>query len=276
MTWDAERAYRDHLTAVDVAALAEVLAGRPLARMLSSPEVEQVVFGAEAALDPVRAVSPFLTFAVAVHRVADRLAHTTYVDEWVGPRRRIPVFAVEPLRTLLADPLRRFFFVELLASYTHVVSGSTWTATRRGWRRRRFSELDPVQLAALLEAVPAAERPGVLRRLGDLALFLTGVFPDHTATTSLGRPMAEVQLLRSAALQPSRMATPPANSFELLELLGARWYRLANRLSPAASGSVAVLGVIAEHFTDARRVLNVVTDVYLFPQREQWFGRPAA
>ena len=208
--------------------------------------------------------SPFLTFAVAVHRVAERLATTSYVDEWIGPRRRVPVFAVEPLRQLLGDPLRRFFFVELLASYTHVVSGSTWVATRRGWRRRRFSELDPVQLAGLLDSVPPAERPGVLRRLGDLALFLTGVFPDHTAATPLGRPLAEAQLRRSAGLE----AAPPSaesSSFELLELLGGRWYRLASRLTPAVSGSVEVLTTIAEHFADARRVLNTVTDTYLFP-----------
>jgi hypothetical protein len=58
--------------------------------------------------------------------------------------------------------------------------------------------------------------------------------------------------------------------------LGGRWYRLAPRLSPAPSGSVEVLAAIAEHFTDARRILNVVTDTYLFPLRELWFGRPAA
>ena len=133
------------------------------------------MFGPVPEFDPSGAASPFLTFAVAVHRVAERLTTTTYIDEWIGPRQRVPVFAVEPLRAV-ADPLRRFFFVELLASYTHVVSGSTWVATRRGWRRRRFSELDPVQLAGLLDAVAAAERPGVLRRLGDLSLFLTGVF----------------------------------------------------------------------------------------------------
>ena len=157
-----------------------------------------------------------------------------------------------------------------------MVSGSTWVATRRGWRRRRFSELDPLQLAGLLDTVPAAERPGVLRRLGDLSLFLTGVFPDHTASTPLGRPVAEVQLLRSAGLEAA--GTPPGsvNAFELLELLGGRWYRLAARLSPAPSGSVEVLAAIAEHFPDARRILNVVTDTYLFPLRERWFGRPAA
>jgi hypothetical protein len=186
----------------------------------------------------------------------------------------VPVFGVDALRRLLADPWRRFFFVELLGSYTHVVSGSTWTATRRGWRRRRFSELDPLQLVGLLEAVPPAERPGVLRRLGDLALFLTGVFPDHTANTPLGRsPLA---LLRSAGIAAVPREDVAANAFELLELLGARWYRQARRLSAAPSGSVGVLDAIAEGFTDARRVLNVVTDTYLFPLREQWFGRPAA
>ena len=276
MTWDVERAYREHLTSGDLALLSDVVGGQPLMGALSSPGLEQIVFGLDAQFDSSRSASPFLTFAVAVHRVAERLMVATYVDEWIGPRQRVPVFAVEPLRRLLADPLRRFFFVELLASYTHVVSGSTWVATRRGWRRQRFSELDPAQLAGLLDTVPAAERPGVLRRLGDLSLFLTGVFPDHTASTPLGRPVAEVQLLRSAGLEAAE--TPPGsiNAFELLELLGGRWYRLATRLSPAPSGSVEVLAAIAEHFTDARRILNVVTDTYLFPLRELWFGRPAA
>jgi hypothetical protein len=276
MTSDVERAYREHLSSGDLALLSEVAGGQPLLGALSSSGLEQIVFGHEPAIDPSRSASPFLTFAVAVHRLAERLSTTSYIDEWIGPRQRVPVFAVEPLRRLLADPLRRFFFVELLASYTHVVSGSTWVATRRGWRRRRFSELDPVQLAGLLEAVPPAERPGVLRRLGDLALFLTGVFPDHTAGTSLGRPLAEAHLRRSAGLEATGAAVGSLSTFELLELLGGRWYRLAARLSPAPSGTVEVLAAIAEHFTDARRILNAVTDLYLFPLRDSWFGRPAA
>jgi hypothetical protein len=274
MAWDVERAYRDHLTAADVALLAEVTGGRPMLEALSSPELERTVFATDPRYVPTLLPSPFLTFTVAVHRLAARLDTAAYVDEWIGPRRRVPVFAVDPLRRLLADPLRRFFFVELLASYTHVASGSTWVATRRGWRRRRFSELDPVQLAGLLDTVPPAERTGVLRRLGDLSLFLTGVFPDHTAATPLGRPMAEAQLLRTAGLNRDRAES--VSAFELLELLGRRWYGLATRMAPARSGSVEVLEAIAEHFTDARRILNAVTDTYLFPLRERWFGRPAA
>jgi hypothetical protein len=276
MTTDLDRAYRDHLTSSDRSVLAELGRGRSLTDVFAAAELEEYVFGTDANRDPLRLISPFLTFAVAVHRVHARLTVATYVEEWVGPRRRLPVFAVEPLRRLLADPLRQFFFVELLASYTHVVSGSTWTATRRGWRRRRFSELDPVQLAALLDAVPAPERPGVLRRLGDLALFLVGVFPDHTARTSLGRPLAEMQLLRAADVSPSQVPPGSLDGLQLLELLGARSYRNAARLSPMPSGSVEVLGAIADNFSDARRILNLVTDTFLLRFRDQWFGRPAA
>jgi hypothetical protein len=272
MTWDLELAYREHLTIGD----RDLLGDRPLAAALPSPELEAAVFGHAGPADPLRAASPFLTFAVAVHRTAERLAGANYVEEWIGPRRRVPVFAVEPLRQLLGDPLRRFFLVELLSSYTHVVSGTTWTPTRRGWRRRRFSELDVVQLAELVEAVAPAELAGVLRRLGDLALFLIGVFPDHTARTALGRPSAEARLLRSAGVDPTRVAPGSVEPFPLLERLGARWYSLAVQRSVAPSASVQVLEHIAEHFTDARRILNVVTDLYLFPLREQWFGRPAA
>jgi hypothetical protein len=91
MTWDVERAYREHLTSGDLALLSDVVGGQPLVGALSSPGLEQIVFGLDPQFDPSRSASPFLTFAVAVHRVAERLTVTTYVDEWIGPRPRVPV-----------------------------------------------------------------------------------------------------------------------------------------------------------------------------------------
>src|SRR5215218_5570779 len=226
MTWDLDQAYRDHFTAGDLAVLGDLGGARSLTGALSSPELDEVVFGPVTGAAALHGVSPFLTFAAAVHRTAARMREASYIEEWVGPRRRVPVFSVGALRELLGDERRRFFFVELLGSYTHVVSGSTWTATRRGWRRRRFSELDPVQLAELLETVAPAELAGVLRRLGDLALSRTGVFPDHTAGTPLGRASAEARLLRSAGVDASRVEPGTLPPFELLERLGSRWYRL--------------------------------------------------
>ncbi|HET6793502.1 MAG TPA: hypothetical protein VFH45_03615, partial [Acidimicrobiales bacterium] len=244
-----------------------------LADALGHPDLEAAVFGAAPDDDRLLHTSPFLTFAAAVHRSAARLAATTYVEERWAPRQRVPVFDVGSLRDLLADPWRRYFLVELLASYTHVASGVTWQRTRRGWRRRRFSELDPVRLAELVATVEPAERAGVYRRLGDLALFLTGVFPDHPTVLDLG-PVAAQRLARLSSLPEVADGETPGPV--LLERLGRRWYGLAARSARAHGAPVtAGLEVVADmggRFGEARRVLNVVTDWYLFPLRERWFG----
>jgi hypothetical protein len=112
------------------------------------------------------------------------------------------VFEVEPLREFLAAPLRRLFLADLLASYTHVVSGALWVKSRRSWRHRRFSELDPAQFAELILSVPPGERLVLYRRLGDLALFLTGVFPDYVERRTL-TPIAVERLRRALAVDGS-------------------------------------------------------------------------
>jgi len=275
MVDDVELLYRQHLTESDRRVLTSVAVDAPtLSRALSDPRVEAAVFTSERPEGALVATSPFLTFAVAVHRTAARLETTTYVEEHTGPRQRIPVFDVGALRDLLGAPARRFFIVELLASYTHISSGSTWERTRRGWRRRRFSELDPVRLAGLLEVVDPSERPGVYRRLGDVALFLTGVFPDHPSAFDFGGSAAD-RLLRLTGTRAERDGAELGGR-PLLEHLGSRWYQLAVT-SAKANGSpttsaLAVVGEMSERFDDARRVLNVVTDRYLYPLRDRWLG----
>src|SRR5881227_3534877 len=131
------RLYLEHLSDADLALLSS--AGEPARAVHADPE------RIEALID-----SP------ALFRVLFGAA--SFVEEWVGPRQRVPVFDVAGLREFGADPLRRFFLAELLASYTHVASGSVMVQTRRGWRRQRFSELDPLRLIELAELLPEAER----------------------------------------------------------------------------------------------------------------------
>jgi len=289
-------AYLEHLTDDDLALLStahraatgEVLSATDLRsrpgvveEVLARPEVFEAVFGVERGADPFMRGSPFLVFAVAVHRCSEDLRQAAFVPEWLAPRQRVAVFDVDALRDFLADSTRRFFLVELLASYTHVASGSVWVQTNRGWRRRRFSELDPVRLASLLEVVPEPERVGIYRRLGDLALFLTGVFPDHTAVRALA-PIDTARLLRAARLAASADDPPgghvdslePAGAVALLEHLGRRWYRLACDTAPSPSGAMRVVAEVAERFRQARRVLNLVTDRHLFVLRDRWFSPP--
>jgi hypothetical protein len=290
-------AYLQHLTADDLGLLApalppeqtparlrHLLGSHPglLGEALGSQTVFEAVFAGGSERARFLGASPFLVFAVCVHRAATELASMPYVDEWMGPGRRAPVFDVAPLREFVSEPGRRLFLAELLASYTHVASGSVVTFTHRGLRRQRFSELDPVRLAGLLNVVSESERPGIFRRLGDLALFLTGVFPDHTARRGFG-PIEEGRLRRSGVLAnragsgPTPRPVSPTQRDEgavaLLDQLGRRWYRAAVALVPTPRPqNMAVVEELVQRFGHARRILGFVTDRFLFPHRDRWFG----
>jgi hypothetical protein len=271
------RLYLEHLTDGDLGLLAGGSSPAVDVRqdperieaLLDSPAVFRALFGASAR-DPLLHGSPFLVFSVLVHRAARDLRQASFVDEWVGPRQRVPVFDVGGLRDFGADPMRRLFLAELLASYTHVASGSIAVRTNRGWRRRRFSELDPVALVELAELVPAAERPAVYRRLGDLALFLTGIFPDYAAERLMGERQA--RRIERALAPHDREGAERHDGIWLLERLGRRAYRLAQQAADRPGAMAGVLAEVAENFASARRVLNFLTDRYLFPMRQRWFG----
>ncbi len=74
----------------------------------------------------------------------------------------------------------------------------------------------------LLDALPEPDRPPVWRRLGDLALFLSGVFPAAIERALAGR-LEPARLARTTGLAAPPAAGGPA---ELFEWFGAGWYRL--------------------------------------------------
>lgn len=283
----AGRGYLEHLTDQDLQLLAASagMGGEPAGRLRSRPaivlelverpELFEQVFGEG---DPARLarISPFLAFQVAIGQTGRELASTAFVAERTSPRERVPVFDTPQLREFLADPMRRLFLAELLASFVRVASGRYWTRGARGWQRQRYSELDPIRLAQLAAQTPRAYRPGVYRRLGDVSLFLTGVYPDYAQRHAFG-PLDAARLLRATGLSPedeTGLATAPP--IELLEQLGQRWYRRASSLAPVATTQLAVVAQVAARFRDARRVLNHLSDRYLARVGNPWFGPPGS
>jgi hypothetical protein len=292
----AGREYASHLTDADLKLLAPAapgdgawLRGDPeaLLRLLENPGTFGAVLGGgglgggglgqgpgEGARGWAVQASPFLIFALLVQRAGTELASAAHVPERTGLRQRVPLFDAPALRDFLGDTARRLFLAELLASFTRVASGRYRVRVAGRARTRRYSELDPVRLAGLLDAVPEAERPGVYRRLGDVSLFLTGVFPDYVTARALG-PVDAGRLLRAAGLtgpQRERLAAVPA--IELLEHLGARWYRTACELAPVRTARLAVASDVAGRFQQARRVLNHLADRYLLSAGQPWFTPP--
>src|SRR5258708_11846848 len=88
-----------------------------LPALLGDPHVFQAVFGPGPAAAAALA-SPFLIFAVAVHRAAAELESMDHVPERSGPRQRVPLFDAPDLRDFLGSPAPPLFPARPPASCT--------------------------------------------------------------------------------------------------------------------------------------------------------------
>jgi hypothetical protein len=258
---------------------AAALRARPdrIEALAADPRVAQRLRGDPEA-DPLLRASPALVFLVLLQRTLSELSRTPFVEEDIGPRERVPLFDTATLRDFAAARARRLFLVELLASYTRVESGTMWLRTDQGWRRRRFSELDPVHLAHLLETASDAERPALCRRIGDLCLFLCGVVPQYVQAHPLEpRDIVRIRRTFDTIGEPIHgpgelvLAAGGQGPRWLMEWLGAQAYRVAARLTGPCPAS-DLLGEVADRLAQARRILDLLTRRHLGPLAGRWFA----
>ena len=205
-------------------------------------------------------ISPRLFFAVLIHRAAEELLSSDWVDEWAGPGCRLPVFDVEPLVEFADDPARLQFAAELLAGFA-VPEATPVPADR----------LDLDELVDWLGAVEPLDHIVLLRQLGDLALFRAGVFPDSIGAKALSSAQAE-HLGRSVRMTDDELNHlvdhgSPTPGLDALETLSSAWYRAAAECSPSAP---VLLRDIACRIRSARRFLNYAADHYLHRSQPRW------
>lgn len=285
----ASATYRTRLTPRDVDLLvretgftaADLQSDTVVEQALADPTLYEALFGGEAR-EALVVGSPFLCFAVLLERLRQDLAGRGFLSERVGMRQRVPVFDVAGPREWLDARHRRLFLADLLASYTRVAVETVWFRTGRGWRRRRFSDLNPLNLAELVELVPPDQRPAVLRRLGDLCLFLSGVFGDHVNQhpleprylARLARLLGDVeQRGRFPEAMPSELVLAGGGGVWEMDWVGQRAYRLA---APQSGPDRSLLEEFAEGFSRARRVLDALSREHLRLARSDWFEHPQA
>lgn len=199
-------------------------------------------------------VTPYFYFSVLMRRAQRELRGRSFTAEWLGPRRRVPVFDAPRVAAVLEDRERLHYLTELLASFVALRRGRRSEAPPAerapgapGARRRprRPQELDLEGLRRQRDRAPAADQFALGRRLGDVALFLAGVFPDSAS----GAP--ELEAWEEESIHAYRRAArdPLARTCGLEETLEA----LAAELHPA------------------RKALNFVADRFLNPLRYNWF-----
>jgi hypothetical protein len=202
-------------------------------------------------------ISPHLLFAVLLRRVRCDLQKEAYVNE-VEPRgKRIPVFEAPAVAEMLADKKTRDYLADMLSSFARTNSGVIYWKERGTWHKRRFSDIDMDDMIALVHIADPEMRPALYKRVADIALFLSGIFPDHAA----------------ALLSRQKIMLADKRTLKDYEQQGKRFYALAARETDQEHWRPA-LQALAEKFTFARRALNTLSDRYLKTQRTEYFRFP--
>jgi hypothetical protein len=219
--------------------------------MLDDPKLMERLFRDEEAF---LRISPHLLFSVLLRRVRIELETEGYVFEAAPRGKRIPVFEAPAVAELLSNTQIRDYLADMLSSFARINSGVVYWKERGTWHKRRFSDIDIEDMIDLARLEDPEMRPALYKRIADIALFLSGIFPDQ------------------ATLFESRPRTTFADKPTLkdYEKQGRRFYSLAAQETVHAHWGTA-LEALAEKFTLARRALNTLSDRYLKKQRIRYF-----
>lgn len=199
-------------------------------------------------------ISPYLLFSILLRQVRRQLRQRSFTVEISG-RDRIPVFDARQVDELLAAPEIINYLAEMLSSFTKVQSGVIFFRVGEKVKSFRFNTLNLADLAVLATTLPEEERFPVYRRMGDLCLFMAGLFPDY------GRRLPDW----TRAVGQFRA--------EDYHALGPRYYRLAAYHPWAeASGYHRVLEKVAANFHLLLKPLQVLAQEHIGFKRAYWFG----
>jgi hypothetical protein len=220
-----------------------------LEAMLDDPRLAERLVNDEEVL--VR-VSPYLMFAVLLRRVRRDLEGRSFMLERDERGRRIPVFEASQATELLSDAVTREYLIEMLCSFVRINTSLLYWKERRAWHKRKFSDLDMDDMIALCQLVEPGFKPRLYKRIADIALFLTGIYPDHGSFFT--------RRLRGRAVTD-------------YERDGQRFYALAAR-EPEPPWPASVFKDLAQKFILARETLNTLNDFYLKPLRARYFDQP--
>ena len=223
--------------------------------MLDDPKLLERIFRDEEAL--VR-VTPHMLFSVLLRRLRRELENETYVLDVDTKGKRIPVFEGPAVAEMLSDKQIRDYLAEMLSSFARSNSGIIYWKERGTWHKRRFSDIDLDDMVELARIIDPEMRPALYKRIADLALFLSGIFPEHAA--HFGGP-------RKTMFSAKR-------TLKDYEQAGKRFYKVAARETDQTQWK-PVLETLAEKFTLARLALNSLSDRYVKTLRARYFRFPA-
>jgi len=209
-------------------------------------------------------ISPFLFFTILLRRVWRDLESKSFTTE-ERDRQKVVLFDAAQVVELLEKGPVRDYLAEMLASFTRTGSVTIFVQRRQGlWRAYRTHEFDVEGMIHYSQTLDEAFRFPSYKRIADVCLFLTGLFPDYIR--------GQRRYPTSGQIRP-RMRERVLQRLEDYEAFGRDSYRLAAEHEQAKRlGLGGVLTTLAEDFILAEKPLAFLGNHYLRFKQGPMFG----
>jgi hypothetical protein len=209
-------------------------------------------------------ISPWLFFTVLLRRAWRDLEREAFTVEQRG-RQKVVLFDAGRVVQLLAQELVRDYLATMLASFTRVESVTVLAELRPGtWRAYRTNELNVEGMMRYSQTLDEAFRFAPYKRIGDVCLFLTGVFPEYIN--------GQYRYPMSGRVRP-RMRGQVFQKIEDYESYGRAFYQMAAEHELARREELEdVLKTLSDNFILAKKPLTFIADRYLQFARHTLFG----
>ena len=211
-------------------------------------------------------ISPSLYFEILLRNSHRELETAAYTEEREG-RMSIPVFDTPDVLEFMEQPGVVEYLASMMASFTRINSYVVPVRVRRGIRRRvRYNDMDVDSLIRFAANADPEQKFGYYKRIADVCLFLSGVFPDsaQSRASSTGN---------TAGSRSWRMR----RTLEEYEREGRTFYGLAQEHPAARALELSqVFAALKQNFNSARKPLTLVATRFLHAKKRQMFGAASA
>ncbi|HUZ17655.1 MAG TPA: hypothetical protein VMV68_04670 [Spirochaetia bacterium] len=197
--------------------------------------------------DGIVNVSARLFFTVLLYRTRSDLEKQTFTFERDN-RYSVVIFDSSAVLSLLKDPAILAYLAAMLASFARIESRTLFVRAKSGVLRRvRVNDFDIESLIEHSRLVGEEQQALVWKRIGDICLFLLGVFSDHL----------EVERRLPGGWYRTK------SKEELVEC-GSYYYRAAARRGQSLPrGTEYAMARVSEEFLLATKPLTYLSSRYL-------------
>ena len=209
-------------------------------------------------------ISPRLYFEILLRKTRRELGGASHTIEKSGSKK-IAVFDTKEVVDLLSKQEILVYLADMLASFIKVENYTLFFLTEEAmWQEIRFSDLDIDSLIIFSQSVDEEARLSFFKRIGDICLFILGLFPEYVQATH--------RYPFSGELRP-QVVGRVQRSLEDYEEEGRRFYQLAAQHPAARSVELSqVFNLLHEKFNTAKKPLNFIAHHYLNYRRLSLLG----